>query len=585
MKRILITLFLFCAIILTTAAVSADPEADPEFDGYIVRLDEGKHPLRSVPDGCEALGGGLYYAGTAQDAESLTAFGKVLYCEPNYILTVDDSYDGYVPSQWNLLSVGAASAWAHTDSEGRRDRLGEGVTVAVIDSGVMADHPDLKNADILDTVNLSTDEDGLDVYHGTFIAGILAAEVNNGIGTDGMTPAVTILPICITWNGGKSDVKTAVRGIMLAADMGADVINYSISGKDDSAALKEACEYAADRGVIMVTSAGNYKSGAAKSETNYVYPAAYDCVISVSACRQTADGVEFDADYSYFNDGVDVSAPGTDIVSLNLDGGTVTKKGTSFSAPVVTAMAVMARQADPNMDREGFLRLLEQSSVDLGAPGYDVYYGCGYVNVPAFLYALDASLSSVRSVEVGLSEPAAGAEPDYAPVLPAGAVYYSSAENDSAYSSNGVTWYDVTDGGMKPLVCGSDAFENGHAYKVVIDLTLDAGAGLFFSADCTARLNGKAVSETDILPGGQFRIVQSFSPLPVLRGDVDGDGRITPRDRLILTRWLAGWAEYDGIIDREAADVNEDGSVTAADRMILARYLAGYSSSLQRIPE
>jgi len=305
------------------------------------------------------------------------------------ILTAQDAYEGCESGFWNLASVGASAAWAHTDAAGRRDRLGDGVTVAVVDSGVMADHPDLVNANILDFIAISDQSDGVDDYHGTFITGLLAAEVNNGVGVDGIVPNVNILPICITWSGGKTDVKTAVEGINKAVELGADVITFSIGGSNDNEALREACRNAADHGVILVTCAGNYTAGRVKSSTTYMYPAAYDCVVTVSACEQGADGVIFASEYSYFNDGVTVSAPGSDIVSLYLDGKTATRTGTSFAAPVVTAMAAMAKQADRSIDTERFVELLRESSVDLGEPGYDPYYGYGYVNIPAFLAALD----------------------------------------------------------------------------------------------------------------------------------------------------------------------------------------------------
>ena len=389
MKRILAIFMICCAaaLILSPAALAA-PEEEPGFDGYLIRMDDAPGE-DDTPDGCEEIVDGLYLAETAEDALALAELGSVEYCEPNYTLTIQDNYDDYEPAQWNLRSVGAEAGWAHRDASGSRDRLGDGVTVAIVDSGVMATHPDLQSAHILSTVALSAASNGLDNYHGTFIAGLLAAEVNNGIGVDGIVPNVTILPICITESGGNTNVTKAVLGIHTAVDMGADVISFSIGGTNDSAPLREACQYAADHGVIFVTSAGNYRSGVTKSPTKYMYPPAYDTVVSVSACRQTEDGVEFDSSYSYFNDAVDVSAPGTSVVSLYLDGRTATKSGTSYAAPIVTAMAVMARQAFPGIDLQGFMALLEQSSVDLGDEGFDVYYGHGYVNIPAFLQALD----------------------------------------------------------------------------------------------------------------------------------------------------------------------------------------------------
>ena len=396
MKRIL---FLALSLVLAISAVpvlAAEPAPSaPEHDGYLIALKEPLDSALAETAGCETVADGLYYADSVWNVGALSLLGKVDYWTTNDILTTQDSYDGYETELWNLQSVGASAAWRHTDAAGNRDRLGDGVTVAVVDSGVMADHPDLTNAHILDYVSISDQSDGVDDYHGTFVTGLLAAEVNNGVGVDGMVPHVNILPICITWGGGKTDVKTAVAGIDRAVELGADVITFSIGGTNDNEALRQACQRAADRGVILVTCAGNYTAGRAKSVANYMYPAAYDCVVTVSACTREGDGVTFASDYSYFNDGVTVSAPGTDITSLYLDGSTATRTGTSFAAPIVTAMAVMAKQADRGIDTDGFIELLKSSSTDLGDPGFDPYYGNGYVNIPAFLTALNQKTRNV----------------------------------------------------------------------------------------------------------------------------------------------------------------------------------------------
>ncbi|MBQ3404592.1 MAG: S-layer homology domain-containing protein [Oscillospiraceae bacterium] len=410
MKRLLYLLLACALAALTGPVLAAGPdESAPEHDGYLVSMAEPLDPALAEAAGCEAVSDSLYYAETVWDAGALARLGKVDYMATNDILSTQDSFDGYETELWNLRSVEASAAWNHRDESGARDRLGDGVTVAVVDSGVMAEHPDLAGANILDYVALSSETDGVDDYHGTFISGILAAGVNNGIDVDGMVPNVSILPICITHNGGKTDVKTAVAGINKAVELGADVITFSIGGTRDNDALREVCQNAADKGVILVTCAGNYSAGTPKSADRYMYPAAYDSVVTVSACKQEGEGVAFDDSYSYFNDGVTVSAPGTDITSLYLDGRTVTRSGTSFAAPVVTSMAIMAKQADRDINTDGYIELLKASSIDMGEPGFDPYYGYGYVNVPAFLDALD--------------------EADFPPVysdVPADAWYYDS---------------------------------------------------------------------------------------------------------------------------------------------------------------
>ena len=396
MKRILfIVLCLVLAISAVPVLAAESAPSAPKHDGYLIALKEPLAPALAESSGRETVSDGLYYVDSLWGVGALSLMGEVDYWTTNDILSTQGSYDGYETELWNLQSVGASAAWRHTDAEGNRDRLGDGVTVAVVDSGVMANHPDLTNTHILYYVSLSDQSDGVDDYHGTFVTGLLAAEVNNGIGVDGIVPNVNILPICITWGGGKTDVKTAVAGIDKAVELGADVITFSIGGTNDNEALRQACQRAADQGVILVTCAGNYTAGRAKSAANYMYPAAYDCVVTVSACTREGDGVVFASDYSYFNDGVTVSAPGTDITSLYLDGSTATRTGTSFAAPIVTAMAAMAKQADRSIDTNGFTELLKSSSTDLGDPGFDPYYGYGYVNLPAFLEALDQKTGTV----------------------------------------------------------------------------------------------------------------------------------------------------------------------------------------------
>ncbi len=389
MNRIL-SLLLAAALAVAPAAVSAAPA----HDGYLVCLAEPVTPVLAELSGCEEVDDGLYYADSLLGVGALSLFCEVTCWATNDALTTQDCYDGFETELWNLRSVGASAGWNHTDESGRRDRLGDGVTVAVVDSGVMAVHPDLARARILDCEALSSEDDGLDDYHGTFVAGLLAAAVNNGVGVDGMVPDVSILPICITQNGGKTDVKTAVAGINKAVELGADVITFSIGGTKDNEILRKACQDAADQGVILVTCAGNYTAGARHSADRYMYPAAYDCVITVSACKNTPDGAVFDDDYSYFNDAVTVSAPGTDIRSLYLDGATATRTGTSFAAPVVAASSGLAKHANKSRDTQGVAELRRAATTDLGEPGFDPYYGHGYVSVPAFLEALDEHISA-----------------------------------------------------------------------------------------------------------------------------------------------------------------------------------------------
>lgn len=383
---------------------AAEPEAD--FDGYLVRLKEAavqdSLTLFSA-DSPDTVTDEFCLVEDLETAQAMERAGLAEYYEPNYRLELLDGEERYTPTQWNLLAVHAQAAWDHTDASGDYDARGDRVTVAVIDSGVYAQHPDFNGANILPSHSVTGAVEGVDTPHGTFVTGIIAAQVGNGIGTDGMVPNVTILPICVT-SDGNSYTSRLVEALDYAVEQEVDVINLSIGGTSYTQSLEDACRKALDAGIILVAAAGNYRSGQAKSSSTYMYPASLDGVISVSACKQSGTDVLFDSSYSFFNDRITVAAPGTSVLSLDDEGGSTTNSGTSFAAPVVTAMAAMAKQRCPDLTPETFTELLCASAVDLGEPGYDIYYGHGLADVAAFLDALDQSYAI--TYELGVEDAA-----------------------------------------------------------------------------------------------------------------------------------------------------------------------------------
>jgi serine protease len=254
--------------------------------------------------------------------------------------------------QWNFRSINVEQAWD--------DSQGEGVTVAVIDTGV-TQVPDLKQTEFVkgyDFVNDRIQADD-DVGHGTHVAGTIAQSTNNNYGVAGIAYKAKIMPIKVLDGNGGGTVADIAEGIRFAADNGAKVINLSLGGFGDSHIISEAIEYANDKDVVIVAAAGNSNQNAA------AYPARYPHVIGVSALD--AAGVK--ANYSNYGAGVDISAPGgseagkviQNTISPETGEAVFTGyQGTSMAAPHVAGVAALVKSAGIT-EPEEVLSVLKQS--------------------------------------------------------------------------------------------------------------------------------------------------------------------------------------------------------------------------------
>ena len=282
---------------------------------------------------------------------------------------------------------------------------GAGVTVALIDSGVYTWHEEFRSGSVLPVINMlrssrfdpTEDSSG----HGTFIAGMLAAARDNGVGIAGMVDGVSILPFKCFSGAGETDLRYVVRAIYSAVDdYGCDVINVSLGMDEDTAALRLAVDHAVENGVIVISAVGN--DGTATLN----YPAAYDSVVGVGS----VDAANKVSAFSQRNGSVFVVAPGEALISTGVQNARsyVEWGGTSFACVHATALAAVAKQYDRSIDAARFMSLLRQSAVDLGPEGYDEGYGWGLVSAAAFLDALYAENAEP-------AEPAPEPEPKPAP--------------------------------------------------------------------------------------------------------------------------------------------------------------------------
>lgn len=418
MKRMLRSLGAFALslvlmIALFSAALAAEqpaPAADyANYVGYLVGLDLTSSAALTAEEGQADLFGtvrraaeeveellpiseelGIYKIGEMSRIRSLVYGGFVDTVEPDYeaelfdtdyLISTAPNDKSFSTKQYGLQNTDAGirvqSAWEAGLS-------GDGVTVAIIDSGLNFNHVDVpakigrgiayyyrEKADgkYELTVNGEKKKYGYfsnslqsalvdDIGHGTSIAGIIASPANNGKNIAGIAPNVTILPIkCFTKEEGKVGglISNLVSGIEFATKNGADIINMSWGVRSRSDALEKAINAAREAGCILVAAAGN--DGSTYNQSSNQYPASLDNVISVGATNQ-AGALAY---YSQRNSSVDLCAPGSLIYSISSQSNTGLSygDGTSFAAPIVAAAIALLKESNPALTQEDFLEQIQ----------------------------------------------------------------------------------------------------------------------------------------------------------------------------------------------------------------------------------
>ncbi|MFF0338319.1 type VII secretion-associated serine protease mycosin [Kribbella sp. NPDC004875] len=258
---------------------------------------------------------------------------------------------------------------------------GKGVTVAVIDSGVDADHPQLRGAVLPGQDVLTPGDERADfdcVSHGTAVASIIAARPVTGIGFRGVAPGARILPIRVSERDASEQQGEAVNAtvfagaIRYAVDAGATVINISLSLYVDQKPVRDAVRYAQRHDTLIVAAAGN--AHGQQGEDPVTYPAAYPGVLGVGAT--TIDGSRLSS--SQVGPYVDISAPGGGVLAATRVSGHRYYDGTSFATGFVSGTAALVRSADPKLPATAVAARLMATATP--APGPTDQYGAGVVN-------------------------------------------------------------------------------------------------------------------------------------------------------------------------------------------------------------
>ena len=294
-------------------------------DGYSTQAVSGMPRIQSI----SGLANTAVYA--TEEGESvhdavqrLQQTPGIEFAEPNYIYrALATTNDPMLGQLWGHAKVGAQSAWDQS--------TGADVLVAVVDTGVDYNHPDLQGRVIKGPDLANNDSDPMDDQgHGTHVAGTIAATGNNSAGIAGIAYNSKVLAIKVLGRDGSGDTSKIANGILKAAEMGAKVINLSLGGPQSSNVLKSALDKATQQGALVVVASGN------ESTSSPSYPAAYPNALSVGSTT-TSDAR---SNFSNYGSTLDIAAPGSDILSTTEK--TYKKlSGTSMAAPHVAAGAAV----------------------------------------------------------------------------------------------------------------------------------------------------------------------------------------------------------------------------------------------------
>lgn len=377
MKKIAAGVLVVCLFLSVSAVFAAPPERvivvfyDTPDTNLVGQYGQVHKTFHLIPAVVATMHG--------QAMKALSMNPRVRYVQPDYIVQYVAPMQMNVSAEplaqvlpWGVDRIDAELAWSTS--------TGDGVKVAIVDTGIDMDHPDLV-ANIKGGFNAiapkgrykdPSDFDD-DHGHGTHCAGIVAA-VNNDIGVVGVAPDAWLYGVKVLSKSGSGQTSDCIEGIQWCADNGMDVISMSWGSTTYDEALNDACQAAWDAGCVLVSSAGN--NGV---ETPDGYPSAYPSVMAISA-TDSSDNI---ASWSNYGDEIELGAPGVSIYSTYKDGEYATMSGTSMACPHVSGVAALILAAHSGYSNQQVRQTLWNTAEDLGAPGWDIYFGYGLVDAQA----------------------------------------------------------------------------------------------------------------------------------------------------------------------------------------------------------
>ncbi|WP_171038250.1 S8 family serine peptidase [Aquibacillus sediminis] len=324
----------------------------------------------------------------------------IISAEPNGTRTIANlSAEPMYEQQWYLNTIDV------DDSLDISNDNSDDITVAIIDTGVNAEHSELEGKVLpgYDFVNDDHEPDD-DNGHGTFVAGIIAANLDN-TGMAGMSQQVKILPIKVGDDNGSMVYSDIIEGIHYAVEQGADIINMSYTGNNPNSLEQKALKQASEQGITLIAATGN------QGKAQNTYPAYYPNVISVGAADKNSlnkyDPTFLRAHFSNYGPMIDVSAPGTSIISLDHTGGVKEDEGTSFATPQVSGLAAMLKLQHPDWTPTMIEWAIEKGAAnsDLSLGTWEEHLGYGIINVAESLKLSEPDLSDDQANQRDQAQP------------------------------------------------------------------------------------------------------------------------------------------------------------------------------------
>ena len=310
-------------------------------------------------------------------------------------MTVNDTYFG---DAWHLPKMGVTSAWDYAS--------GTGPTIAILDSGVNASHPDLAGQMVPGWNFYNNNSDTSDVYgHGTKVAGAAAATGNNALGVVGVSFRSKIMPIRVTDTAGYGYSSAMASGIRWAADHGAKVANLSFRNVAGDSIVINAANYMRSKGGVVVAAGGNTGGQLALVASS---------AITAVAATNSADSR---TSWSSWGDHIDVAAPGEGIWVTTMSGGYGKSSGTSFSTPVTAGVYALMMGANSSLTPTQLDQILFSTAKDIHTSGFDVYTGHGRIDALAAVQKSKSTVvSDTQAPTVSIAAPTGGKVSGVVPV-------------------------------------------------------------------------------------------------------------------------------------------------------------------------